>query len=590
MARKLIELQNICLNYDGQKVLENLNLNINEQEFVTLLGASGCGKTTTLRILGGFIKPDSGDVLIDGKSIINMPSYNRPVNTVFQKYALFPKLNVSENIAFGLENSAHSKVYHLGLIDLLEEYRFDEDYIADAEKYMEQFNTPRKARKGAIEFLYGQSKTNLTIDKLKALHKENKNFSEYFLQVCNDNTVISKLDPHRYSFFKLLKELKKEQLPNDKFLQMQKRLAYRKFKKETIALEVKKTIELVNLTGFEKRDISELSGGQQQRVAIARAVINKPQILLLDEPLSALDLKLRQQMRYELKAIQQSLGITFIFVTHDQEEAMTMSDTIVVMNGGKIEQIGTPQNIYNTPKNRFVAEFIGQSNILSGKYLGKSHVSFLNHDFECDASDFKDGDTIFCIVEKNDFDIVTLDNATVIGTIKKITRKNQAYILGVDVKGQTINVQTINHYKVGEKIGLVVDAANIHCESLDEKKEYLLANYDGDNIIVGKYLKRNLVSFLGAKFECYVDTFRKGEKVQVLIRPEDFDLVIEHPEKGDLVGTVLNSIFTGVHFEMKVKVGNTILLVHDYNNVNVGDKLGLKIDSYEIHLMRDESK
>jgi len=590
MARKLIELQNICLNYDGQKVLENLNLNINEQEFVTLLGASGCGKTTTLRILGGFIKPDSGDVLIDGKSIINMPSYNRPVNTVFQKYALFPKLNVSENIAFGLENSAHSKVYHLGLVDLLEEYRFDEDYIADAEKYMEQFNTPRKARKGAIEFLYGQSKTNLTIDKLKALHKENKNFSEYFLQVCNDNTVISKLDPHRYSFFKLLKELKKEQLPNDKFLQMQKRLAYRKFKKETIALEVKKTIELVNLTGFEKRDISELSGGQQQRVAIARAVINKPQILLLDEPLSALDLKLRQQMRYELKAIQQSLGITFIFVTHDQEEAMTMSDTIVVMNGGKIEQIGTPQNIYNTPKNRFVAEFIGQSNILSGKYLGKSHVSFLNHDFECDASDFKDGDTIFCIVEKNDFDIVTLDNATVIGTIKKITRKNQAYILGVDVKGQTINVQTINHYKVGEKIGLVVDAANIHCESLDEKKEYLLANYDGDNIIVGKYLKRNLVSFLGAKFECYVDTFRKGEKVQVLIRPEDFDLVIEHPEKGDLVGTVLNSIFTGVHFEMKVKVGNTILLVHDYNNVNVGDKLGLKIDSYEIHLMRDESK
>ncbi len=295
-------------------------------------------------------------------------------------------------------------------------------------------------------------------------------------------------------------------------------------------------------------------------------------------------------MRYELKDIQQTLGITFIFVTHDQEEAMTMSDTIVVMNNGKIEQIGTPQGIYNAPKNRFVAEFIGQSNILPGTYLGKSHVSFLNHDFECDTCDFKEGDTIFCIVEKNDFDIVSLDNATVVGTITKVTRKNQAYILDVDVNGQPINVQTINHYKVGDKIGLVVDAANIHCESLDEKKEYLLANYEGDNIIVGKYLKRNQVSFLGATFECYVETFTVGKKVQVLVRPEDFDLVIDNPDQGQIVGTVLTSIFTGVHFEMKVKVDDTILLVHDYNNVNVGDRLGLKIDSYEIHLMREESK
>ncbi len=204
MAKKLIELRNICLNYDSQKVLENLNLNINEQEFVTLLGASGCGKTTTLRIIGGFIKPDSGDVLIDGKSIINMPSYNRPVNTVFQKYALFPKLNVTENIAFGLENSAHSKVYHLGLVDLLEEYKCDEDYIADAEKYMEQFNTPRTAKRGVLEFLHGQSKTNIAIDTLKSEHKKNKKYSEYFLRVCSQNEITTKLDPQKYSFFKFL--------------------------------------------------------------------------------------------------------------------------------------------------------------------------------------------------------------------------------------------------------------------------------------------------------------------------------------------------------------------------------------------------
>ncbi|MFA6755576.1 MAG: TOBE domain-containing protein [Bacilli bacterium] len=260
------------------------------------------------------------------------------------------------------------------------------------------------------------------------------------------------------------------------------------------------------------------------------------------------------------------------------------------MNDGKIQQIGTPQGIYNAPKNRFVAEFIGQSNILKGKYLGKEKVHFLDHDFECDASDFKDGDNIYCIVEKNDFDIVTLDNATIVGTIKTITRKKQAYILAVDANGKLINVQTIQHYKIGDKIGLVVDAANIHCEALDEKKEYLLANYDGDNIIVGKYLRRNLVQFLGGKFECYVDTFRKGEKVDVLIRPEDFDLCIDDPTKGDLIGTVLTSIFTGVHFEMKIDVNGTTLLVHDYNNVNVGDKVGLKIDSYEIHLMRSEDK
>ncbi len=590
MAKKLIELRNICLSYGGQKVLENLNLNINEQEFVTLLGASGCGKTTTLRILGGFIKPDSGDILINGRSIINMPSYNRPVNTVFQKYALFPKLDVDQNIAFGLENSAHSKVFHLGLVDLLEENHFDEDYIADAEKHMEQYNTPRSAKKGALEFLHGQSKVNIAIDALKAAFKQNRKYKEYFSRILQENQVATALDPEKYSFFRLLKELKKEQIKNDVFLRMEARMEERKFRKEITALEVQKAIKLVNLTGLEERDISELSGGQQQRVAIARAVINKPQILLLDEPLSALDLKLRQQMRYELKEIQQTLGITFIFVTHDQEEAMTMSDTIVVMNGGKIEQIGTPQGIYNAPKNRFVAEFIGQSNILPGEYLGKSHVSFLNHDFECDVCDFKDGDKIFCIVEKNDFDIVSLDNATITGTIKTVSRKNQAYILEVDVNGQTINVQTINHYKVGDRVGLVVDAANIHCESLDEKKEYLLANYEGDNIIVGKYLKRNLVSFLGATFECYVETFRKGEKVQVLVRPEDFDLVIDKPEQGDLVGTVLTSIFTGVHFEMRVKVQDTVLLVHDYKNVNVGGKLGLKIDSYEIHLMRDEGK
>ncbi len=590
MAKKLIELTNICLSYDGEQVLENLNLYINEQEFVTLLGASGCGKTTTLRIIGGFIKPNSGDVLINGKSIVNMASYNRPINTVFQKYALFPKLNVSDNIEFGLKNSSHSKIYHLGLIDLLEDNKFDEDFIADAEVLMEEYVTPHAAKKGAISFLESNSKTLKLIEEMKDLEKDNKLTNEVFLSFIKKNKIKSNLIFGKISNKKFYKEFRKEQEDKDVFLKMINQVNNRNFKKEILKREVTKAIKLVNLVGFEKRDINELSGGQQQRVAIARAVINKPQILLLDEPLSALDLKLRQQMRYELKEIQQNLGITFIFVTHDQEEAMTMSDTIVVMNGGKIQQIGTPQNIYNTPKNRFVAEFIGQSNILKGKYLGNKSVNFLNHIFKCDAKSFKEGDQIYCIVEKNDFDIVTLDSAQIIGTIKGITRKKQTFILSVEVNKQLINVQTNQHYKIGDQIGMVVDAANIYCESLDEKKEYLLANYDGDNIIVGKYVKRNLVSFLGGKFECYAETFRKGEKVNVLIRPEDFDLCIDHPEEGDLVGTVLNSVFTGVHFEMKIDVEGTTVLVHDYNNVNVGDKVGLKIDSYEIHLIKEEKK
>src|SRR5574344_1372868 len=462
MAKKLIELQDICLSYDGQKVLENLNLNINEQEFVTLLGASGCGKTTTLRIIGGFIKPNSGDVLINGKSIINTASYNRPVNTVFQKYALFPKLNVYENIAFGLKNSSHSKVFHLGLIDLLEEFHYNEDFITDAEVLMEKYTTPHSAKKGVLDFLHSNSKANLAMDKLKSMHKENKNYKEYFLAVVKEFKLQTKLQPEKYSFFKLLKAFYNEQLNKDQFLQMIKIVKNRNFKKEIIKKEVAKTVQLVNLKGFENRDINELSGGQQQRVAIARAVINKPQILLLDEPLSALDLKLRQQMRYELKAIQQKLGITFIFVTHDQEEAMTMSDTIVVMNKGKIQQIGTPQGIYNTPKNRFVAEFIGQSNIIQGKYLGNEKVRFLDHDFECSTTDFDDGDKIYCIVEKNDFDIVTLDNSSVIGEIINVKRVNQSYLLSLDVNQTLINVQSIQRYKVGDKVGLVVDPANIH--------------------------------------------------------------------------------------------------------------------------------
>ena len=346
MSKKLIELRNITKTYDDTTVVDNISLYINENEFITLLGPSGCGKTTTLRMIGGFEKPDSGEIILNGVVVNDLPPYERPINTVFQRYALFPHLNVFDNIAFGLRNQ--------------------------------------------------------------------------------------------------------------------------KVPKEEIAERVETALKLVSLPNFGARKVANLSGGQQQRIAIARAIVNRPKILLLDEPLAALDLKLRQNMQYELKEMQRKLGITFIYVTHDQEEALTMSDTIVVMRDGLIQQIGTPTGIYNEPKNRFVARFIGESNILEGTYV-----------------------------------------------------------------------------------------------------------------------RQNVVSFMGVEFDCVDIGFADGEKVDVVIRPEDLDLI--DPNGAKLVGVVSSSIFKGVHFELCVIVQEKEFVIHTYENKNVGQNVGLRVDSYEIHLMKVEN-
>ena len=346
MGKKLIELRNVTKIYDGAAVVDNINLYINENEFITLLGPSGCGKTTTLRMIGGFEKPDNGEIILNGVVVNELPPYERPINTVFQRYALFPHLNVFDNIAFGLRNQ--------------------------------------------------------------------------------------------------------------------------KVPKQEIAERVDSALKLVSLPNFGARKVANLSGGQQQRIAIARALVNRPKILLLDEPLAALDLKLRQNMQYELKEMQRKLGITFIYVTHDQEEALTMSDTIVVMKDGLIQQIGTPTGIYNEPKNRFVARFIGESNILEGTYV-----------------------------------------------------------------------------------------------------------------------RQNVVSFMGVEFDCVDIGFADGEKVDVVIRPEDLDLI--DPAGAKLVGVVSSSIFKGVHFELCVIIQEKEFVIHTYENKVVGQAVGLRVDSYEIHLMKVES-
>ena len=341
MSEKLIRLSNLSMTFeDGETILDGINLYINNKEFLTLLGPSGCGKTTTLRIIGGFLTPTSGDVFFNGQRINDVPSYKRKINTVFQRYALFPHLDVYDNIAFGL------------------------------------------------------------------------------------------------------------------------RLA--KLSEEEIDERVTEMLEIVSLKGFENRRVTSLSGGQQQRVAIARALVNRPQVLLLDEPLGALDLRLRKDMQNELKNIQQRMGITFIYVTHDQEEALTMSDTIVVMNKGKIQQIGTPQDIYNEPKNAFVADFIGESNILDGVMLDDYLVKFFGRKFQCVDKGFEKNEPVDVVIRPEDIDIVPPEEGHLCGTVTSVTFKGVHYDTIVDFKGFKWLIQTTDSPEVGQRIGIRIVPDGFH--------------------------------------------------------------------------------------------------------------------------------
>ena len=342
-----IRLQNIAVSFDGEKVLDDFSLSIRNGEFVTLLGPSGCGKTTTLRIIGGFVTPDEGDVFFDGELITKLPAYKRNVNTIFQRYALFPHLNVYDNVAFGMR-------------------------------------VQKKSRSEVHE-------------------------------------------------------------------------------------TVKQMLELVNLKGFEKRGVGTLSGGQQQRVAIARALANNPRVLLLDEPLSALDLKLRKDMQGELKNIQQSLGITFLYVTHDQEEALSMSDTVVVMDGGRIQQIGSPQDVYNEPQNAFVADFIGESNILDGIMHEDYLVELFGRKFRCLDKGFAPKEPVDVVIRPEDIDIVEPEKGHLTGTVTRVTFKGVHYETIVDFKGFKWMIQTTDYCEPGSVIGIVLNPEDIH---IMKKSEY----------------------------------------------------------------------------------------------------------------------
>lgn len=458
MTEKIIELQNVTKYYDDNLVIDNVSFYVKKGEFITFLGPSGCGKTTTLRMIAGFDLPTSGKILLNGEDISRLPPNKRPVNTVFQRYALFPHLNVFENIAFGL----------------------------------------------------------------RCKRVENK-------------------------------------YQNDKGESYTKR---EKLSKKEINEKVKKALELVDLVGFEKRSISTLSGGQQQRIAIARAVVNEPEILLLDEPLGALDLKMRKEMQIELKEIHRRLGITFIYVTHDQEEALTMSDTIVVMSDGIVQQIGTPKGIYDEPANTFVADFIGESNIFNGTVVADKKVRFCGKTFDC-LDQFEKNELVDVVVRPEDIHMCSPSKGALKGEVLSVVFKGIHYEITVKIGKYEIIVQSTESREIGEIIGLNIAPDGIHLM----KPRYT------SNIFDGVITKRNTVKFADGEFECDVTQLYPGSHIDeedylITATGEKIDLtdtevtvevgldditISDDEEAGGTTGHIISIIYKGDHYRLIVR-------------------------------------
>ena len=455
MSKKLINFVDISKSYGNNLVLDELNLYIRENEFITLLGPSGCGKTTTLRILGGFETPDKGQVIFDGVDITSLPPNKRNLNTVFQKYALFPHLNVYDNIAFGL--------------------------------------------------------------KLK------------------------------------------------------------KMPKDTVLKKVKAALKMVGMTDYEYRDVNSLSGGQQQRVAIARAIVNEPEVLLLDEPLAALDLKMRKDMQMELKEMHKTLGITFVYVTHDQEEALTLSDTIVVMSEGRIQQIGTPTDIYNEPINSFVADFIGESNILNGVMVKDKLVHFCDRDFECVDEGFGENTPVDVVIRPEDLYIFPVsDMAQLRGTVQSCIFKGVHYEMVVLCHGYEFVVQDYHAFEAGTEVGMLVKPFDIHIM----KKERICNTFEG------KLIDETHVEFLGCEFECAPVDLQKVPLGDVLV-DVDFGKInlLDNAEDGMLTGEVKFILYKGNHYHLTVWSDWDENVFVDTNDVwDDGDRVGISIAPEDIRV------
>ena len=453
----IIELSHISKSFGEKVVLDDVSLFVKKGEFVTILGPSGCGKTTLLRILAGFGTADEGEIKIGGADITNVPPHERPVNTVFQRYALFPHLNVYDNIAFGL--------------------------------------------------------------KLK------------------------------------------------------------KVKDDEIETRVRKALKMVGMTDYEWRDVNSLSGGQQQRVAIARAIINRPQVLLLDEPLAALDLKMRKDMQMELKEMHKTLGITFVYVTHDQEEALTLSDTIVVMSEGKVQQIGTPIDIYNEPKNSFVADFIGESNILNGTMVKDKLVSFLGHEFECVDKGMGENVPVDVVIRPEDVYIMAkTDSGMFEGVVQSCIFKGVHYEMIVTTpNGYEIMIQDYNAFEVGQQVSLIIKPSDIHVMH----KERICNTFEGTMI------DSTHVEIMGKEFVCNEQAgIEGGEKVEVEVAFNKVELM-DNKEDGTMVGDVRFILYKGDHYHLTIRTENGSNLYVDTHDVwDDRDIVGIKIQPEDLKIKR----
>ena len=453
----IIDIQHLNKSFGGKKVLDDINLSVRKGEFLTLLGPSGCGKTTILRHIAGFLAPDEGSILLEGKDMVSIPPHKRPLNTVFQKYALFPHLNVYDNVAFGL--------------------------------------------------------------KLQKLPKE----------------------------------------------EIQKR--------------VSKVLKLVCMTDYEKRDVSSLSGGQQQRIAIARAIVNQPKVLLLDEPLAALDLKMRKDMQIELKEMHQKLGITFIYVTHDQEEALTLSDTIVVMNEGRIQQVGTPTDIYNEPQNCFVADFIGESNLLNGTMVRDLRVSFIGHEFDCVDVGFGEDVSVDVVIRPEDIYIMNnTEAAQFCGTVKSCTFKGVHYEMFVDTdEGFEMMIQDYNAFEPGSRVGMLIKPSDIQVMKKPRVR----------NTFEGEMTSENTVWFADIDFECKPQAgLQKGDRVKVEIEFSGVDL-LDHTDEGQTSGNINYIYYKGDRYHLRVDTVEGFHFYADTNDVwDKNDLVGINIRPEDIRISK----
>lgn len=489
-SMNIIELKNVGKSFDDVVVVEDFNLEVKKGEFVTFLGPSGCGKTTTLRMIAGFEIPTEGHITLNGEDISKLPPYERPINTVFQRYALFPHLNIYDNIAFGLKLKTNEVTY------------------------------------------------------------------------------------------------KKE---NGKIITRKEKLS-----KKEIDKKVKRALEIVDLEGFEKRSVDTLSGGQQQRIAIARAIVNEPQILLLDEPLGALDLKMRKEMQIELKAMHERLGITFIYVTHDQEEALTMSDKIVVMSDGVIQQIGTPEEIYNEPKNAFVADFIGESNIFNGKVTDKLQVQFCDHTFTC-VDDFHIGTKVDVVVRPEDIVMKPKGEGMMDVVVDSVVFKGVHYEITVLSGDNEIVIHSIYNAVVGDTISIDIDPDSIH----------LIENNLTTNDFEGIITKHNTVEFADGEFECdltqlypnsnYVDDVlvdEKGNEIDVVGKVVSVSIPVfgsiemsDDADKGGTTGNIISLIYKGDHYQYIVRTENEYDFIFDDEDLwNENDFVSLIIPKENISL------